>query len=326
MEIGATFRGDLEQRASAAGFCAVGIAPAQAEDPHRLRLAQWQSAGMHGEMGYMARPNIDRSNAETVLPGARSVIVFAASYAPPGPPPRSEIAPGFVRIARYALSKDYHEVFRVRLAQVETWLREKIPGHQWRIITDSAPLLERSFAEAAGLGFIGRNTMLITPTVGSFMLLAEIVTTAELPRDQPRPGTCGTCTRCITACPTQAITDGGVVDARLCISYTTIERRSPPSPAEQAAAATWAFGCDICQDVCPYNNHPKYEPMKELREGTILNAVEPASTFLEPMSNSQFERRFAGSPVLRPGRTRVQRNVKWAAGLEKNGNHEPDLD
>jgi epoxyqueuosine reductase len=169
MEIDSTFREELEQRSVAAGFCAVGIAPAQVEDAHRLRLAQWLSADMHGEMGYMARPNIDRSNAETVLPGAKSVIVFAASYAPPGPPPRPEIATGFVRIARYALGKDYHEVFRERLAQVETWLRETIPGHEWRIITDSAPLLERSFAEAAGLGFIGRNTMLITPTVGSFV-------------------------------------------------------------------------------------------------------------------------------------------------------------
>ena len=312
-----TFREALHQRAIAAGFCAVGIAPAQAEDAHRRRLERWLSAGMHGEMGYMARPNIDRSNAETVLPGAKSVIVLAASYAPPGAPPQHEPEPGLVRIARYALGKDYHEVFRRRLAQVETWLRETIPGHEWRIITDSAPLLERAFAEAGGLGFIGRNAMLITPHAGSFVLLAEIVTTALLSRDRPHPGTCGTCTRCIVACPTQAITAEGVVDARLCISYTTIERRSPPSPAEHAAAVPWAFGCDICQDVCPYNNHPKCESMEELREGTILNAVEPASTFLAPESNSQFERRFAESPVLRPGRTRVQRNVNWAAGLEK---------
>ena len=311
------FRAELAAHAAAAGFCAVGIAPSRAEEAHRLRIARWLSDGMHGEMGYMAHPNIDRANAETVLPGAKSVIVLAASYAPPGAPPQPEPAPGFVRIARYALGKDYHEVFRRRLAQVETWLRETIPGHEWRIITDSAPLMERAFAEAGGLGFIGRNAMLITPSAGSFVLLAEIATTADLPKDSPRPGTCGTCTRCIVACPTQAITSEGVVDARLCISYTTIERRSPPSPAEQVAAVPWAFGCDICQDVCPYNFHPKTETMDELREGTILNAVEPASTFLEPESNSQFEQRFAESPVLRPGRTRVQRNVKWAAGLEK---------
>lgn len=310
------FRRELQQRAADAGFFRVGIAPPRLPDAHRARLDAWLGGGLHGSMAYMARPGVDRTDASTVLPGARSVIVFAARHAAPRPAvPADATPPGMVLVARYALGRDYHDVFRERLRPVVAWLDAAHPGHAWRVVTDSAPLLERAFAERAGIGFAGRNTLLIAPRAGSYLLLAEIVTTAPLTPDAPVAGTCGTCTRCIDACPTGAITQPWVVDARRCISHTTIELRGEPAPEELAAIAPWAFGCDVCQEVCPYNGNPHEPEIGDFAEGVVVRHREPVDTFLAPESNSLFERRFAGSPLLRPGRRRVRRNARAAARL-----------
>ena len=310
------FRAELTRRAADAGFPAVGIAPADlAEAHHADRLAVWLAAGLHGEMEYLARAGIDRARAETVLPGARAVIVFAAPYHP-GPELAADPAAGgpTVKIAKYALGEDYHDTLRRRLGPVVDWLDASHPGHAWRICVDSAPLLERAFAEAAGVGFFGKNTLLIVPKLGSFFLLAEIVTTAPLPPDTPVTGTCGTCTRCLDACPTGAFPMPGILDARKCLSYLTIEKKSPLDDSERAAVADagWAFGCDICQDVCPYNKRPP-AGLPEFAEGATVRRAEPAATFLDPASNGQFERRFADSPILRPGRRRVRAAVEVIA-------------
>lgn len=318
----------LAERAREAGFDGVRVAPADLDAVHEERLRVWLDAGMHGEMGYMERIAERRAHAETVLEGARSVLVFAAPYHPGswnhsgsenhpgngagGAEKTSGAASPTLRVARYALGEDYHDVLRERLVPFVEWLDSVRPGHRWRICIDSAPLLERAFAAASGLGFFGKNSLLITPRLGSFMLLAEIVTTAAIEPDPPVPGTCGTCTRCIDACPTGAITAPGIVDARRCLSYLTIEKKSPLTSEETAsvAASGWVFGCDICQEVCPYNKSPSPARIAEFAEGRIVRHEEPAGTFLAPQSNGQFERRFARSPILRPGRRRVQAHAR----------------
>ena len=320
-------KAELLHRAQVAGFADARVAPARVAPEHGERLADWLAAGMQGEMAYMERWGGRRADAATVVPDAASVIVLRADYhpgavdaassdagSPDGKPPDAEpSADPTVRIAKYALGEDYHTTLKRRAAPLVEWLSGVMPGNEWRIVTDSAPLLERAFAEAAGIGFTGRNTLLIAPGAGSFFLLAEIVTTAAIPPDSPVPGTCGTCTRCIDACPTGAVTSPFVVDSRRCISYLTIEKRSPLAPEEEAMLHGWAFGCDICQDVCPYNGRPPASPIGEFADGACVRHEEPLSTFLAPRTNGEFEKRFAASPLLRPGRKRLARNARLAA-------------
>jgi len=192
-----------------------------------------------------------------------------------------------------------------RLSKLVEWLESELPNEQWRICVDSAPVMERSYAVASGLGFIGKNGMLISWLQGSYTFLAEILTTAEIEPDAPREGTCGSCTRCLDACPTNAFMAPGRLDARKCISYLTIEKKSELTDAEAASTGEWVFGCDICQDVCPYNKKPAGSSVSEFQPGTIMGVVEPASVFLESSSNRQFERRFAVSPILRVGKRRI---------------------
>lgn len=296
----------LQEQAQAAGFLDARVADARPGEAAAAVYRGWLAGGYHGEMEYLARLVDERtSGLDHVLPGAKSIIVFAASY-------YDEAAPvlvpdkGAVRVARYALGVDYHYVLKDRLGPVVQWLEQVLPGHQWRITTDSAPVMERTYAAASGLGFIGKNGMLISWMRGSFTLLASIITTAELPPDDPIPGTCGQCTRCLDACPTQAFLGPGLLDARRCISYLTIEKKSDLTLAEQAATGEWMFGCDVCQEVCPYNKAPAPSPVAEFAPGRTVHAEERVETFLAPESNRQFERRFASSPILRPGRRRVQ--------------------
>jgi epoxyqueuosine reductase len=311
----------LLARAQAAGFSDARIARADLPPHYGQRVHEWVAAGMHGEMDYMQRTAPVRAQgADAVLPGAKSVIVFAAPYHP-GPDGSPQIQNSefgtqnsppqhaTVQIANYALGEDYHLVFRERLQPILDWLSDTIPGHAWRICTDSAPLNERAYAIESGIGFMGRNTMIIAPGAGSYLLLAEIVTTAELPHDLAITGTCGTCTRCIDACPTAAIREPLLVDATRCISYLTIEKKTELSPAEHASCGDWAFGCDICQDVCPYNKTPAPVQMPEFREGVRLVRREPASTFLQLLSNRQFARRFDRSPLLRAGKRRMTTRI-----------------
>jgi len=299
----------MRAQARQLGFLDARVTGAVVPSPAGAAYVDWVAQGYHGEMDYMARLQGERaSGVEHILPGARSVIVLACSYYWPDTAGATVTGgSAAVKIARYALGKDYHYVLRERLEHLVTWLDNAMPGESWRICVDSAPLLERAYAAAAGIGFIGKNSMIISWMGGSYTLLAEILTTAELPQDEPRPGSCGNCTRCLDACPTQAFATPGVVDSRRCISYLTIEKKSELTGAEAAMTGEWLFGCDICQQVCPYNKHPDPSRMYEFRPGTVVERREPVGTFLEPASNSQFERRFAESPILRAGRRRIQR-------------------
>ena len=242
-----------KQRARHLGFDLVGIASAE---PSRYRdyLRQWLDDGQAGSMDYLARRFEERIDPAVYVPDAVSVICVAINYhVPLDPvPPADAIHHG--RIARYALGADYHTLIKDRLWKLSDWLRTAVPGATTRPCVDTAPVMEKDLAARAGLGWIGKNTCTIHPHIGSWLLLGEIITTVALPPDEPAVDRCGTCRRCLDACPTGAITAPYQLDARKCISYLTIEHPAPIPDEFHAQLGDWLYGCDICQDVCPWNH------------------------------------------------------------------------
>ena len=303
----------LEERARAAGFDLVGVTRAEplAEGGERLRA--WQDAGMAADMGFMHRPVELLANPKKLQKSARSVVSLGVSYYPGEHP---ENAGGGGRVARYAWGRDYHEVIKARLFRLREELEEALGTKiKARGFTDAVPLLERSAAQKAGLGFFGRNSCLIDGDIGSYFFLADLIVDLELEPDEPGTGTCGRCTRCMDRCPTGAIKAPGVVDARLCISYLTIENVGEIPRELRGAVGDWAFGCDVCQEVCPYNKTkatksrwPEFSA--EEGAGPYLEIEE----VLEIRTDEEFEERFAGTPLTRPGRAGLLRNCCVAAG------------
>lgn len=231
------------------GFDLVGIATASPSD-FRDYLQQWLGTAQHGEMSWLAKRFEERTDPATYLPGAKSVICVAINYHVPLQATESAGMQG--RIARYALGDDYHALIKQRLFKLADWLRTQV-GCETRVAVDTAPVMEKDLSARAGVGWVGKNTCLINENIGSWLLLGEILTTLELPPDQPGVDRCGTCTRCLDACPTGAITAPYQLDARKCISYLTIEHRCEINPALASQIGDWLYGCDICQDVCPWN-------------------------------------------------------------------------
>lgn len=206
-------------------------------------------------MSYLAKRFEERIDPSVYLPGAQSVICVAMNYHTTLDSDTSD--PGATgRIARYALGDDYHELIKRRLHQLADWIREREPNAITRAAVDTAPVMEKELSARAGIGWLGKNTCVINPRIGSWILLGEILTTIPLPFDEPAIDRCGSCTRCIDACPTQAITAPYQLDARKCISYLTIENRGEIESELQPLVGDWLFGCDICQEVCPFNRHP----------------------------------------------------------------------
>jgi epoxyqueuosine reductase len=242
----------LKRRASELGFDRVGIARCDASR-YAGYFRRWLDEGGAGEMHYLASRFDERVEPARYLPGAVSAICVAMNYhvplEPAAHPP--EAAPG--RIARYALGDDYHELIKSRLHQLADWIRQAVPDCETRACVDTAPVLEKDLAARAGIGWMGKNTCIIHPQLGSWLLLGEIITTLALPPDEPITDHCGSCTRCIDACPTGAITAPYQLDALRCISYLTIEHRGDIPAGLQPAIGDWLYGCDICQDVCPFN-------------------------------------------------------------------------
>lgn len=232
------------------GFALASIAPLSSLS-HQSVLSEWLAQGKHGEMAYMAEQLPLRLDPTLILPGARSAIVVADQYAPRGSDETPEPHQG--RIARYARGRDYHDFIKKRLRRVIHALRPHVPEHRFRACVDTAPVCERELASIGGLGWIGKNTMLIHPERGSWLLLGVILTTIESEAPAPIPDYCGTCSRCIDACPTAAISDHSV-DATRCISYLTIEHRDNVAPELHQAIGDWILGCDVCQEVCPHNS------------------------------------------------------------------------
>jgi epoxyqueuosine reductase len=244
----------VKQHARGLGFDLVGIAPAQPSN-YRDYFRAWLDDGKAGAMEYLSRRFDERADPATYLPGARTVVCVAMNYHTPlqSVPEKDQQHHG--RIARYALGDDYHETIKHRLYELADWIRKLVPDARTRCGVDTAPIMEKELAARAGVGWLGKNTCLINEHIGSWLLLGELITTLDLPIDEPAMDRCGTCRRCIDACPTGAITAPYQLDARRCISYLTIELPDQPIPSEyHRAIGDWLYGCDICQDVCPWNH------------------------------------------------------------------------
>lgn len=302
---------DILTLCRAAGFAASGVARAEKSERAEA-FARWLDDGQHGEMDWLKTHVSQRLDPSVKLPGARSVICVADRY----DAELSTASPSFSgRVARYARGEDYHRVLKRRLHEIADVLRQRFPGALFTVCIDTAPVLERSVAVSAGLGFVAKNTMLIRPGLGSYFFLGEIITTLKLHVDaaQEISDHCGTCTRCIDACPTDALTPYAL-DARKCISYHTIEQRSAIDEHFHEAIGDWIFGCDICQEVCPHNN-----PLH-------VNSTEPVALeygprhasfdLLEVLNWTPADRQtaFARSALKRAKLWMMKRNALIAAG------------
>ena len=298
----------------ACGFDQVGFAPAEAPR-HADAYREWLKRGYHGEMAYMAREDAVRRRIRPgdALPGCRTIVVTSLLY---GPEPAGETA-----VARYVGGRDYHDVFEERLDRVVEAIREVDPDAAARRYVDYGPVLERDHAQRAGLGWIGKNTMLIHPELGSYLMLGEVLTDLEIEPDPPfLPDRCGSCTRCIEACPTDAILDGRMIDARRCISYLTIELRGPIPEALRRPIGTRVFGCDICQEVCPWNSDapsPADRPFGAAPRPAAAGELIAWAERLADLDDEAFRTAFAGSALTRPGRDGLLRNL--AVGLGNAG-------
>ena len=300
----------IQEIARECGFELAGVAPC---DPGAdfARYEDWIARGMAGEMRYLTDRRAEvRRDVRNLLPTARSVICVGKLYNTPDPPRQ----PGDARISRYAWGKDYHATMRAALERMVVQLLQRA-AFSYKICVDTAPLLERSFARLAGLGWIGKNTCLINEPLGSWFFLGEIVTSLDLAPASPPPDRCGSCTRCIDACPTQALVpspQGWQLDSRRCISYLTIELRGPIPEELHAGMGDHVFGCDICQDVCPWNTHAPVTQDPDFAGAPIPLAE------LAGMSPEAFRRRFKDSAVTRATYSGLMRNVAIATSSRKD--------
>ncbi len=298
----------LKTRAQELGFFLCGIAPATEADGF-ARFQEWLGRGFAGEMDYLHRQGPARCHPASVLAGARSVVMLAMEYAGRTPSVKDGVAG---KVAAYAAGPDYHRFIWDRLNALAEWLVAEAPGSTAHGVTDTAPLLERDFARRAGLGWVGKNTMLIHPERGSFFFLAALLTDLELPADEPFAGShCGTCTACLDACPTQAFPEPHVLDATRCISYLTIELRTPIPEELREPMGDWLFGCDVCQDVCPWNRKPFPGPSAFPRDPRMewLNPIE-----LLEMDAAEFRARFKRTALWRTRRSGLMRNAAIVLG------------
>ncbi len=250
--VGAALAEAVKRKAIELGFDLVGIAPAT-PTRHLSYFREWLDTGKAGTMDYLHRRVDERTDPGAYLPGAASVICVAKNYYTEVQPVPESDRPHHGRVARYALGDDYHGLIKPRLYDLADWFREQMPGSQTRCGVDTVPVLERELAARAGIGWVGKNACVINPRLGSWLLLGEVLTTVPLPADTPATDHCGTCTRCLDACPTAAITEPYKIDASRCISYLTIEHGEEIPGEFHRPIGEWLYGCDICQDVCPHN-------------------------------------------------------------------------
>lgn len=294
----------IKQLAESMGFDYCGIAKAQELTEDAKRLEQWIQKGYHGDMEYMAR-NFDlRIDPRKLVPGAKSVICFIKNYYPD-----QAQADGLPKIAKYAWGNDYHEVIRNQLHEFLDQLRKQIGPIEGRGFVDSAPVLERSWAQLAGAGWIGKNGNLIKPQAGSFFFIATLIVDIELAYDQPMSKDyCGTCTKCVDACPTQAILPNKTIEANHCISYLTIELKKEIIETDRNYK-DWAFGCDICQDVCPWNSFSKAH--KEAAFKPLDGLLQMTKEDWMQIEENSFKARFKTSPLLRSKLKGIKRNITY---------------
>jgi epoxyqueuosine reductase len=296
----------IRETARGLGFSYCGIARAEKMEEEARRLEKWLNQGMHGSMKYMENHFDLRVDPTKLVPGARSVITLLMNYYPIEV--QTAAAP---RISKYAWGKDYHTVIREKLHLLLDKIQTEVGAVNGRGFVDSAPVLERSWAQRSGLGWVGKNGNLINKQSGSFFFIATLICDLELEYDDPMAKDyCGTCTRCIDACPTGAILPGKVVDGSKCISYFTIELKEALIPQEMKGKFdNWAFGCDTCQDVCPWNRFST--PSTEPGFTALPQILELSSKEWEDMSEEQFKQWFRDSPLKRSKWSGIQRNLKF---------------
>ena len=296
----------FRQAARDLGFEAVGIARAAFLSEEAIHLEEWLSRGYAGEMSYLER-NVDmRLDPRLLMPGTRSVISLLFNYHNPDQPTASD-AP---RVAQYAYGEDYHFVLKWKLKELLKQAREKWGDIQGRAFVDSAPLHERAWAKRAGLGWIGKNSLLLNKSQGSYFFLAELLVDLDLSPDAPVQDHCGTCTRCIDACPTGAIIQPEVVEGSKCISYFTIELKGAIPEPQAAMLGDWVFGCDICQEVCPWNRHAR--PHREPRLAPRPGLMDMSKSDWTDLTEETFNVIFKKSPIKRTGLTGIRRNLGLA--------------
>jgi epoxyqueuosine reductase len=317
----------VKQRAREVGFNLVGIAPAVTPAGYSSFL-EWIDRGYAGDMQYIPNRAKAYEHPKHVLPSVKSVIMVGFNYynVPAEPGSTTDDPQGLGRIARYAWGEaDYHDVLRGRLKELASVLHDEIPDCKTRAVVDTAPLLERDFARLAGLGWIGKNTLLLNKSIGSWFFLGALLTNIELPPDAPHETAhCGTCTRCLDVCPTDAFPEAGVLDARKCISYLTIELRDRPISTElRTGVEDWLFGCDLCQDVCPWNSKAPVSNEAEFQPRESTNPADAAE--LLTLDEEQFEARFGNTPLERPGRAGLLRNACIVLGNVGSPEHLPAL-
>lgn len=301
----------VKARAQQLGFDLCGVAPAESF-PELAFLREWLGRRYAGTMTWLNRTVRVRSDARLIVPGARSVVVTGTLYNT-AHPYSAETPPGAARVSRYAWGDDYHHVVGARLAALEAWMHEVAPEpFDSRPYVDTGPVQERVYAQYAGLGWIGKNTCLINAEIGSWLFLGVIITTLDLAPDAQGLEQCGSCTRCLDACPTGALVEPGVLDATRCISYLTIELRSGIPPALREPMGAHVYGCDICQEVCPYNRpapasaDPAWQPHDGWRA--------PALGEMWRRSDSQLAAGEAGTALVRAPLTNLRRNLAVAIG------------
>lgn len=299
----------IRHKALDLGFSFVGMAMAEKMDEESKKLDEWLNRNYHGSMDYMANHFELRTDPTKLVPGAKSVISLMYNYYSEESLPEDSY-----KVSSYAYGRDYHKVIRKKLKILLQYIRKEVGEIDGRAFVDSAPVLERDWAKRSGLGWIGKNTLLINKNAGSYYFLAEIISDLELEVDHPISDFCGTCTKCIDACPTDAISESGyLVDGSKCISYLTIERKEAIPMEFVDHMKDWIFGCDICQEVCPWNrfsskhNEPQFEPRHELLEMSKRDWHE--------ITKEVFDVLFEGTPVKRTKFEGLRRNIDFVKKL-----------
>jgi epoxyqueuosine reductase len=294
----------IKQKAAELGFFYCGISKAEFLEEEAPRLENWLKRSMHGQMGYMENHFDKRLDPRILVPGAKSVVSLLLNYYPEQTQPEDSL-----KISKYAYGTDYHFVIKDKLKTLLEAINEEIGEVGGRCFVDSAPVLDKAWAKKSGLGWVGKNSNLINPKSGSFFFIAELIIDLELDYDGPIKDYCGTCTRCIDACPTDAITEAYVVDGSKCISYFTIELKGQIPEEVNGKFGNWVFGCDICQDVCPWNrfskphNEAAFMPHEKLPQ---LNAAD-----WQEITHEIFQEIFRKSAVKRTGFAGLQRNISF---------------
>jgi epoxyqueuosine reductase len=297
----------IKERAGAEGFTKVGIVSAASLDEDGRRLKEWLARGYHGTMSWMARDVEKRISPREIFPQVRSIVVVALNYYTPH---QHEQNPATGKVSRYAWGDDYHDVVTNKLRALLSWIKEQEPQAEGKVCVDIQPVMDKAWAVRAGLGWLGKHSNVITPEYGSWVFIGELLLDLELDYDVERvEDHCGTCTLCIDACPTDAITEPYVVDSNKCISYATIELRAPELPTQiEQNLSGWIYGCDICQDVCPWNRFEQVtaETRFAPREGNV-NAELPD---IVELSHEAYVERFRGSAMKRAKLSGLQRNAR----------------